>query len=101
MHDVADSVLDTYNLEGTEVSYSLVPMIRPKPTLNLMHIAWLSTTLDQHCVKVLWYDLPMGTNLFWPDMDAVNNGTIPVCKFDFMEYRDIVELNQQVLSMII
>jgi len=82
------------------VRFCLAIMIRPKPILNSMHTTWLSTSPDQHCVKACWYDLPVGANLFQLNIDAVNDGTIPICKFDFVESRDVVEWNQCVLSMI-
>ena len=58
-----------------------------------MRVAWLSTSPDQHCVKVCRYDPPVVANLFRPNIDAVNDGTIPIHEFDFVENRDVVEWN--------
>ena len=58
-----------------------------------MCIACLLTSPDQHCVKACQYDLPVVANLFWLNIDAVNDGAIPICEFDFVENRDVVEWN--------
>ena len=71
-----------------------------KPTLISMHIVWLLANPDQDCVEACGYDLPMGVNLFRLNMNAVNNGTISIHEFDFVEDRGIVEWDQGVLSMV-
>jgi len=71
--------------------FFLALMIRPKPTLHSMPTIWLSTSPDQHCVKACYYDPPVGANLFWLNIDTINDGTIPICEFDFVESRDVVE----------